>query len=112
MDRFNYEVKEARSFAGIKEQVYRITRKDGKATITPSDIRNLVNAIEREAEKKGEIIRMMVRAWNGAGQRTYKGYDGNLDMQDEDEYFEGKVRDSSKFSLFSQVEIYIMKQIK
>ena len=111
MSELEYETLESRQFLKVKEITYKVTRKDKKMNITPEDVRQLVKSIETQASKRGETIRLMVRALNGMREFTLKGFDTDLDVLDFEEYFEGKVKDISKFTDFAQLEITIMKSI-
>ncbi len=111
MSQLEFETQSSRQFLGIKEQVYKITRKDKQMKITPEDIRQLVKSIEGQAAKKNETIRLMVRGLNGMRMFTLKGFDEELNVHDFDEYFQGKVKDVSKFSDFSQLQVTIMKEM-
>ena len=106
-----FKVLNERTFAGAKEQTIKVTKQDGKSTITLVQIRKLVNAIEKQAKEKGENIRVMVRGMNATHRFTLKGFDGGLDVQDVEEYFEGTVSDASKFGAFFQLDITIQKEI-
>jgi hypothetical protein len=112
MNKLDFEVQSTRNFLGMKEQTYKITRKDKQMNIRPKDIINLVNEIESQAKKKGETIRVMIRGLNGVRMFTLKGYDTELNVLDEEEYFDSKVRDATKFSDFSQLQVSIMKETK
>lgn len=111
MDKLNFEVISKREFTGLKEQTYKITRKDNKMKITPSDIKNIVKSLNEQAKKKNENIKIMVRGLNGLRMFTLKGFSTDLFVLDEDDYFKGKVRDTQKFADFAQLQISIQKEI-
>ncbi len=111
MDKLGIAMKElgSRSFGDSTEKTFQINKSDGKSMITPEEIRKIVTSIEKQAEKKGDKIRLMIRGLNGTRRFTLKGFDEELNVMDDDEYFEGKAKDVTKFTDFFQVQITVEK---
>jgi predicted DNA-binding antitoxin AbrB/MazE fold protein len=108
-DKFNYKKLNQRDFKGMQQAAYQIESKK-KEMIKLIDIENIVKALEETALKKGEKAKIMIRGMNGTGMRTLKGYNENLEEKYEDDYFLGRVKDTTKFSNYYQLQIYIQKQ--
>jgi hypothetical protein len=88
-----------------EEKVIQLHRTDKKTKISVADIRDLVAGIEKQNPKG----RFMIRALNIEKFHTFKGYDGPLNIESFEEYLSNKVHDVSKFSMFSQIQIYILQ---
>jgi hypothetical protein len=98
-------VKSVKKHRDGEEKMIQLHRKDKKSKISVQDIRDIVAGIE----KKNPDGRYMIRAMNIDKMWTFKGYDGELNIEDFEEYLANKVRDISKFSMFSQMQIYILQ---
>ena len=86
--------------------------KTNKTQMDVSDVSEIVNGLQAVANKKGEKVKIMVRALLVDKWITLKGYDQELDLMDFDEYYENKVADPSKFEKFIQLQVSIAKQNK
>lgn len=112
MDKLDFEVIKKRELGSLQERVFKVIRKDHEMKIKPDDIRNLVKALQEQAKKRGETIRIMVVGLNGARRMFLKGFDEDLHVFDEDhDYFKGTVKDTTKFSDFAQLQVHVMKQV-
>lgn len=76
--------------------------------ITKKDI----DSIKNELEKKTGSENVLIRGLNGIGFTTLKGYNQDYDDHDYEDYFNGRVAETDKFSKFFQLEITIKKQKK
>jgi len=100
-----------RKFADVHERTIQLTRKDGKQIMEADDIRDLVYGLQRQAEEKGQTIRILVRAMAIDGMKTLKGYNTDLMVDDFEDYYRNSVSDPTKFSYFSHLQITIEKEI-
>ncbi len=57
-----------------------------------------------QSAPKGSKLRIRIDRWH-----TLKGFDSNLDVKEDEEYYDGIVREAGKFADFSQIEITILK---
>ena len=81
--------------------------------IDPKDVKSLVEDLMKEAKKKFPNYKMRVRGLNALQWFTLKGFDqDNLNVDEIDEYLDGRVSDDSKFGNFFQLEISIVKWYK
>jgi hypothetical protein len=85
---------------------------NGKFDIGSQDIEDILDGIEEEAEKKNEKIQIMIRGLRIDKYSTLKTFTTHLDdyLRDDDDYYDGKVSQSEKFSKFNQVTFIIQKQ--
>ena len=97
-------------FKGLTEKTFQVNKADGKTMITPDEIKKLAEFIIKGAEQKGKNIKFMIRGLNGMQKFTLKGFDEDLKIMNEQEYFDGKVNDGTKFANFFQVQITVVQQ--
>ena len=101
----------SKTFKGATEKTFQVNKTDGKTMITPEELRSIVENMEKDAKKSKKAIKFMVRGLNGMQRFTLKGYNTDLDLNNEDEYFDGKVNDGTKFANFYQVQITVLKEL-
>ena len=101
----------SKTFKGSTEKTFQVNKKDGKSMITPEELRSIVENMEKDAKKSKKAIKFMVRGLNGMQKFTLKGYNTDLDLNNEEEYFDGKVNDGTKFANFYQVQITVQKEL-
>lgn len=82
--------------------------KKNKKEITPKEIKVLTKQILDKAPKG---TKMRIRALGVDKFYTLKSLDGDLDVLEGEEYAQGKVKDTSKFSNFYQLELTVIKPI-
>lgn len=92
------------------QNVFQITRTDKQATISVQDIRNFVSTMETKAKNKKKNVKIALRALNPEKYHTLKGFSTDLQIQDFDDYLKNKVKDTSKFEFFSQLEITVLTE--
>jgi len=77
--------------------------------IDPADAKKLVQDLMKEAKKKYNNYKIMVRGLNAIRFFTLKGYDDeDIKIDEVDDYLHGKVSDDSKFGKFFQLDITII----
>jgi hypothetical protein len=86
---------------------YQYFRKNGQIDVP--EVKKIVDRLERKAVEKGEDIKIAVRGLNVEKWNTLKGYDSELNIQDFADYYRNRVEDPSKFEMFNQLQITIMK---
>ena len=82
----------------------RIVDKDGKK-IKPDEIKILA----KEIQEKFPDSMILIRGFNVMGQRTLKSGSGELRFDDEEQYFEGKVKNVGKFMEFTELHVTVTK---
>lgn len=109
------EIKNADGSRLVKFQVYKTDR----AQITPLELNTLSNKIigksvegtkfqitaHNEPIPQGNVA---ITALNPTGWRTLKQWGKELDYKDEDDYYDGHVRDETKFKKYYQAYITII----
>ncbi len=105
MENLNINITETKDFLDSKETTLQINKKN-KKSINPKEIKRLTENLLQSAPKgsKLRIRGLGIDRWH-----TLKGYDTNLDVKEDEEYYDGKVRETGKFADFSQIEITILK---
>jgi len=109
MKKYNIKKLDTSNVGKVKRVTYQFTRKDNKPNIDIDVLDDIINGLEKQAEKKGENIKIMVRALNCQRWFTLKGFDETLNVQDFDDYYKGKVQKTEKFEKFSQLQVTILK---
>lgn len=85
-----------------------ITKKGKNKSFKPSDVRELVNGLQKQYDDDGENAKILVRAESIlSGSWTLKSYDGILAYDDEEDYLRGRVRDTTKFTYASTLYIHV-----
>ena len=98
------------TFGNLKETAMKIERKDGK-WMTPENVADLCNNFEKVAMKNFEGCKMLVRGLNPLQWWTLKGYNGMLNIDSIDEYVNGRAVETEKFGYFSQIQIFLIREI-
>jgi hypothetical protein len=111
MNKYNKQVLQNEKFKNSTKTTVQIN-KTNKTQMEVSDVSEIVKGLQAVANKKGEKVKIMVRALLVDKWITLKGYDQELDLMDFGEYYENKVADSSKFDKFIQLQVSIAKQNK
>ena len=100
----------------LKYQVY----KTNKQPFTAKELKTLTAMILKKAPTADMQIKghadnlpanapVMLQGLNPERWRTIKAYGQDADIMDEDDYYNGKVRDESKFNKYYQAIITILK---
>ena len=96
---------------------YQISLTDQKAFLTPEDVKYLVDGITKKAPKGTKFV---VQGLGVAGlhelgdstkykHRQMKGFYSDLKFQEEEDYFDGKSKETAKFLKYFQIIISIVK---
>ena len=85
------------SIGNVKIKKYEV-KKDGKV-INIKSIKSIIDNIQKEADSSGKQIKIMAQGVGVLGQIILKGTNETSDemLERNEEYFEGQVRDNSKF---------------
>jgi len=84
--------------------------KKGNKKIKYRDLSEISQYMEEKAQEKGERIKVGMRGMAPDGWKTLKAMDTDLMSEaDYDDYFVNKVSNTSKFSSFDQVQLYVIK---
>lgn len=86
-------------------EVRQITKNKNNEFITKDDIDRLKISLEN----KTDASNVMIRALNGIGWTTLKGFRDDYYDNDYEDYYNNKVADSDKFGKFFQLELTIRK---
>ena len=100
--KYKTKVTQVRNFPGAKETTVKIYRPSKSLYIDVWEMKNILTNMQ----KLRPNAQFMVRAMNNAQMFTFKGYDDEeLKIEEFEDYYENKVRDSDKFKKFSHIEI-------
>ena len=80
--------------------------KNNKNDISPKEIQILTKQLLAKAPKN---TKLRIRGLGIDRWQNLKTFDDDLNVQDYDEYYQGKVEDSGKFTNFSQLELIFIK---
>jgi hypothetical protein len=113
MNNFNTIVVKQTELADSVKTVLHINKND-KKEITPDEVKKMTEKILKKAPAGS---RLMIRGlnpmhWSTLGKSTWvtlKNMDNDLNIQNEAEYYVGKVKETAKFYKFSQLEIVLIK---
>ncbi len=113
MNNFNTTVVKQKVFIDSVKTVLHINKND-KGEITPDEVKKMTEKILKKAP---EGSKLMIRGlnpmhWSTLGKAqwiTLKNMDKDLNIKDEDEYYQGEVKETAKFYKFSQLEIILIK---
>ena len=98
-------------FGGVNETTINMHRTDNKPNIDTSDVKKIVATIYAAGLKKGKNPQIMVRAIGPTDWHSFTmSDDGTIDIQEFEDYFAGRVKNTKKFSKFSQLEIHVYSE--
>ena len=109
MEKFNSEILKNLPRDKSTTKILKLTAKKAQDNITLNDIKGIINAIYKKDPSAKVRIRGLADSW-----RTLKGFNSDLLTDEEiDEYLNGRVKNTSKFKSFSQLEIstIVLKKI-
>ena len=120
MSKFTFKKLEGTNFKNSTRENYQIGLTDQKAFLTPEDVKYLVDGLTAKAPKG---TRFVVHGLGVAGlhelgdiskhtPRQIKGFYSDLKFLSEEEYFEGKSRETAKFLHYFQIMISIVRPNK
>jgi hypothetical protein len=115
MKKFNFKKVGEKQFKSSKRVDFQISAADN-GFLQPTDIKYLI----QQYEKKYPASKFMVSGLGVTGRHelgdntkyqtsTLKKFSTSLSFQDEDEYLDGRVRDTTKFLQYFQITISIVK---
>ena len=118
MSKFTFKKLEGKTFKnGSTRENYQIGLTDQKALLTPEDVKYLVDGLTKKTPKGTKFV---VHGLGVAGvhelgdsskykPKQLKGFYSDLNFQNEEDYFEGKSKDTAKFLRYFQITISIVK---
>jgi|SaaInlStandDraft_4_1057021.scaffolds.fasta_scaffold04614_3 hypothetical protein len=106
--KFTQKLMKERIFNDSKQMTYKIMPSKGNFEI--DEIENILNSVNNSAISAGHNIQTMVRIPTLLGPRTVKMFSGELNLQQYEDYFEGKVAETGKFEKIAYIEFTILKQ--
>ena len=115
--KFTFKKLEGTNFKNSTRENYQIGLTDQKAFLTPEDVKYLVDGLTKKAPKG---TRFVVHGVGVAGvhelgdstkykHRQMKGFNSDLQFQEEEEYLDGRAKDTTKFLKYFQIMISIVK---
>ena len=116
--KFTFNKLEDKTFKnGSTRENYQIGLTDQKALLTPEDVKYLVDGLTKKTPKGTKFV---VHGLGVAGihelgdsskykPKHLKGFYSDLNFQDEEDYFEGKSRETAKFLRYFQITISVVK---
>lgn len=100
--KYKMRVKKVRDFAGARETTLIISRPNKSKQLDVWEMRNILTNMQKSLPD----AKFMVRAMNAQLIFTFKGYDDDeLNVEEFEDYYENKVKDTMKFVKFSFIEI-------
>ena len=115
--KFTFNKLDGKDFKNSSQEKYQIGLTDQKSFLSPEDVKYLVDGLTKKAPKgtKFSVHGLGIAGLHELGDstktkyRTMKGFYGDLKFQDEEEYFEGKSKETAKFLQYFQIIISIVK---
>ena len=102
MNNFEIKVTENINFRDSEQKTFSIYKKN-KKQISPAELRLLITKLQVE-NTKVRVRGLGIDRWH-----SLKGFEDNGNIEEDEEYYEGKVREVGKFADFSQIQITILK---
>jgi hypothetical protein len=98
-----------RKVGAVQQKFMNVKKKVGKKKVDfeVEDVENLLLAIESKARKAGKEAKVKIRGLTPLRWYTFKGFDDVLRLDDYDDYFNGRVKNTEKFGKISQLDIVI-----
>jgi hypothetical protein len=98
-----------RKFQDGTQTTLQMTRTKKEQQIDIKHIEHVLESIKRKAKKENFNVKVMIRGLNADKWNTLKGFDTELDVDEFEEYYKDKVKDTDKFEKFSQLQVTILK---
>lgn len=107
---FHEKVIKTRDHFDSQETVLQLY-KDPKEYFTLKEVNAFNKSFQKKVKDSKRDMRYMIKVMAPDGMKTLKGYySGFQDLKDEDDYYEGKVKDATKFTNeFSQIVVYVLE---
>lgn len=105
MNSFEFVKKDDKQLAFATLSTFQVYKKN-KSEISHDQIGAIVRSLQSKAPRG---TKLRVRALNIDRWSTLKGFDEDLDLQNEEDYLDGRVRETTKFLKAYQLEIVLMK---
>lgn len=89
-----------------------VFRKDRKNLINPKDIKQMTTELHKKALKQtGDDFKIYIRTWAGDTPHTFNVDDSGdlIKFDEDDDYYDGVVKDEKKFLKYYKVDFYIEK---
>ena len=121
MSKFTFKELEGKKFkGGSTRENYQIALTDQKALMTPEDVKYIVEGLTKKAPKGTKFV---VHGLGVAGlhelgdsskyeHRQMKGFYGELKFLSEEEYLDGRAKETTKFLQYFQIMISIVRPNK
>ena len=110
MEDYKTAVISRKKLGTVNELVKRVERRDD-TKIQPHELKvifeTLIESAEQVRKDKGEHVKIFAIVNTGAGYHTFKTPN---DILEENEYWDGKVKDKEKFTSFDYVDFHIFKE--
>ena len=104
-----------RPIGSVKQLFYTVKKKIGTkyADFEISEIYDILEGVEKKADKKanGKETKILIQALCPSGFKTLKSFDGDLNLNEYEEYFDSSVADPSKFNKLSQLQFIVSFQL-
>jgi len=109
-DRFTSTVMSKDKFGTYEQTTIKFTSKNKKNDIDKNEVENIVKALEDVSKKSNHSVRTVVRGMNLQRLFTLKSLDGDLLIEEFEEYYKQNptVNDTQKFEKFSEIQITLL----
>ena len=110
MSKLEKLVSQQHNVAGSTITNIRVTSKDKKALIDPRDVKQLVKELNKKVSKDSDNYKILVRIWGITGPPKSFNVNDMGEIQKfvgSDEYFNGKVKDVTKFLKYGRVDLCV-----
>lgn len=109
-DRFTPTVMSKDKFGTYEQTTIKFTSKNKKNDIDKNEVENIVKALEDVSKKSNHSVRTVVRGMNLQRLFTLKSLDGDLLIEEFEEYYKQNptVNDTQKFEKFSEIQITLL----
>ena len=114
MDRLNKkELQKMKVGKKIEQTQIHINNKDNKK-LTIEDVKKIVASYEEGLKRRGDNFRIMVLGLNDKNMMTIKSFQGEIKLQNEEEYYNGIEEEDIErnFEEFYQIRLVIQREIK
>lgn len=109
-NKYTNEIKQTVDYGDSTATTIIVRRSNGDKSIDVDEIHNLVDGIEDGARRSKQNVKVMIRAMTPSGMFTFKTYKGVLNIEDFEQYLEGRVSSTAKFEKCAYVEVTILKE--
>ena len=118
--KFTFKKLEGTNFKNSTRENYQIGLTDQKSFLTPENVKYLVDGLTKKAPKGTKFVvhGLGVAGLHELGDSSkykhsqMKGFYGDLNFKDEEDYYDGETKETSKFLKYFQITISIFKPNK